>query len=173
MQAHRFTIKYPFKDSPDIDLEAVTNLFHKWIQEDAVDGLLLDVADYKHVPAGPGIMLVGDKVEYNLDFENDEPGFLYIRKRALDVELEDEVKVGLERINKAASLLTDFGLSVDTTQAQITFRDRLRLPNTAEAFTKVVPLVAEAVAQVNGAATVSRVENDARGPLTVQVTGKG
>ncbi len=166
MQAHRFTIKYPFKDSPDIDLNAVTNLFHNWIQQDAVDGLLLDVADYKHVPDGPGIMLVGDKVEYNLDFEKGQPGFMYIRKRALDVALEDELSIGLARLNKAAAQLNAIGLIVDESHIELTFRDRLRLPNTTEAFTQIVPIVADAF----GAGTqIERVQNDERGPLTIQV----
>ncbi len=169
MQAHRFTIKYPFKDSPDIDLTAVTNLFHQWIQQDAVDGLLLDVADYKHVPDGPGIMLVGDKVEYNLDFEKGEPGFMYIRKRALDVDLEDALHVGLTRLNKAAAQLTAIGLTVDNTQVELTFRDRLRVPNTAEAFTQLAPIIAETFGAGN---SIERVENDARGPLTVRVISK-
>ena len=34
-------------------------LFHELIREQALDDLLIDVADYSHVPEGPGLVLVG------------------------------------------------------------------------------------------------------------------
>jgi len=34
-------------------------LFHQLIREQALDDLLIDVADYSHVPEGPGLVLVG------------------------------------------------------------------------------------------------------------------
>jgi hypothetical protein len=41
-------------DAEKIDLEAVIPVFHRWIQEQIFDELLLDVANYSHVPDGPG-----------------------------------------------------------------------------------------------------------------------
>ena len=43
-------------------------LFHGWIQGRGLDGTPIDVADYKHVPDGPGIMLIGHEADRSLDF---------------------------------------------------------------------------------------------------------
>ena len=37
-----------------LDLTPAIDVFHRWIQNDYGDHLLLDVADHRHVPAGPG-----------------------------------------------------------------------------------------------------------------------
>lgn len=47
-------------------LEDAAGVFHRFIQRRLVEGFLLDVADYRHVPNGPGMMLVGVDVDYNL-----------------------------------------------------------------------------------------------------------
>ena len=36
-------------------------------REHAFDELMIDVADYKHVKHGPGVVLVGDANDYYLD----------------------------------------------------------------------------------------------------------
>ena len=44
-------VKFPSAGS--IDLTQAIPVFHRWIQEQALPGLLIDVADYRHVPEGP------------------------------------------------------------------------------------------------------------------------
>ena len=45
-------------------------LFHGWIQEKIIpDHLLIDVADYSHIPDGPGIMLIAHEGHFSLDQE--------------------------------------------------------------------------------------------------------
>ncbi len=43
--------------------------------------MLIDVADYKHVQDGPGILIIGHEGDYALDQENGRSGLLYTRKR--------------------------------------------------------------------------------------------
>ena len=50
-----------------VDLAAAIPVFHRWIQEGACEELLIDVADYRHVPAGPGVVLIGHEANYSLD----------------------------------------------------------------------------------------------------------
>ncbi len=51
---------------PDpIRLDDFIPLFHRWIQEQAIDGhLLIDVHDYSHIQQGPGILLVGARRQF-------------------------------------------------------------------------------------------------------------
>ena len=37
-----------------VDPARFIEIFHGWIKEEAFDELLIDVADYRHVPDGPG-----------------------------------------------------------------------------------------------------------------------
>jgi hypothetical protein len=50
-----------------VQLEPFIGTFHRFIQQGVLDGLLVDVADYSHVPNGPGIVLIGHDVDYGLD----------------------------------------------------------------------------------------------------------
>ena len=53
-------------------------MFHRFIQQGLVEGLILDVADYRHVQQGPGVLLVGHDVDYGLN----KAGLTVTRKRS-------------------------------------------------------------------------------------------
>ncbi|HVS12893.1 MAG TPA: hypothetical protein VMV46_03135 [Thermoanaerobaculia bacterium] len=46
-------------------LEELIPVFHQLIRERALDDLVIDVADYAHVPEGPGVVLVGHDAIYS------------------------------------------------------------------------------------------------------------
>src|SRR5262249_16748844 len=56
-------------------------LFHEWIQQRALPDVLLDVADYTHVPDGPGVILVGYATTFALDRSDGRFGLLAQRRR--------------------------------------------------------------------------------------------
>lgn len=66
-----------------LDLDPVIPVFHGWIQEQSFDELLLDVADYRHVQGGPGILLIGHEADYSLDNTDNRLGIRYNRKAVL------------------------------------------------------------------------------------------
>ena len=51
-----------FAEDPAIELDGAIPVFHRWIQRNVCEELLIDVADYRHVPAGPGVLLVGHDI---------------------------------------------------------------------------------------------------------------
>ena len=63
-------------------------VFHRWITERVLPELLIDVADYSHVPEGPGVLLIGHDAQYGYDQSRGEPGLLYSRRRETSRELE-------------------------------------------------------------------------------------
>jgi hypothetical protein len=67
--------------SARVALERAIPVFHRWIQERALDELMVDVADYSHVPDGPGVVLVCHDAVYGLDSGGGELGLLYSRRR--------------------------------------------------------------------------------------------
>ncbi len=64
-------------------LAGIVPVFHSWIEHRAGDELLLDIADYRHVPEGPGIVLVGLEADYSLDHADGRWGVGYYRKAPL------------------------------------------------------------------------------------------
>ncbi|MCZ2156226.1 MAG: hypothetical protein LC114_20380, partial [Bryobacterales bacterium] len=62
-------------------ITAVIPVFHRWIQQNSLPGLLIDVANYTHVPNGPGVLLIGHEFDISLDQADGELGLLYIRKQ--------------------------------------------------------------------------------------------
>ena len=63
MQAQKLQVK--FFANAEISETALVPVFHDWIRERVVpDELLIDVADYSHVPDGPGVMIIGHHADY-------------------------------------------------------------------------------------------------------------
>jgi len=63
-----------------VQLEHAIPVFHGWIRERSLDELMVDVADYTHVPDGPGVVLVCHDAIYSLDQGGGELGLLYSRR---------------------------------------------------------------------------------------------
>ena len=65
-----------------LEAEALIPVFHRWIKERILPELLIDVANYGHVPEGPGVVLIGHGSDYSMDEGEGRFGFLHNRKRA-------------------------------------------------------------------------------------------
>jgi hypothetical protein len=132
----RMNAKLFVADETAVSLPAIVPVFHRWIQTQAVPGLLIDVADYKHVPNGPGVLIIGHEGDYALDQANGRSGLLYSRKRewpADDFRGGCAWSIGLA-LQGAQLLAGDPALNLDfrTDQLELTFPDRLHAPNTPE-----------------------------------------
>ena len=51
-------------------------VFHRWIQRGGLPEMAIDVADYAHIPAGPGVLLVCQEAAYALDNHDGRLGLL-------------------------------------------------------------------------------------------------
>ena len=117
-------------------LAAVIPVFHRWIQKGSVDGMLIDVADYSHVPEGPGVVLVAHEGNYAIDLGGGRPGVLYYRKQPLAGDLGERLRGVCAMALQAAALLEKEpsldGARVRGDELQIVANDRLLAPNDAE-----------------------------------------
>jgi len=84
IQLQHVNVKLILQHPEEVELEPLIPVFHGWIQEQTAGELLLDIADYRHVPAGPGIVLIGHEGDYSVDNTDGRPGVRYNRKAALD-----------------------------------------------------------------------------------------
>src|ERR1700693_2074086 len=84
MQLKHVNLKLLLQNPEDANLEPLIPVFHSWIENQNGDELLIDVADYTHVPAGPGIVLIGHEGNYSVDNTGDRLGVRYNRKAKLN-----------------------------------------------------------------------------------------
>lgn len=176
MKLHRIQVKSFVRNPSRIDLSALIPVFHKWIQNDALEEMLIDVANYEHVVEGPGILLIAHEADFALDLSRGRPGLLYTRKRDLPANIGDALKMALRRLFNAARLLEEdesLGGSYRfrTDELEIRFPDRLRVPNRAESLALVQDDVLGALEEFYGVTKIdiAWTGDDARLPFSVHV----
>src|SRR5665213_247713 len=84
MQLQHVNVKLLLQNSADAGLEPLIPVFHSWIENQNGDGLLIDVADYSHVPSGPGVVLIGHEGNFSVDNADNRLGVRYNRKAILE-----------------------------------------------------------------------------------------
>lgn len=165
-----------YAENPEvIDLDAFIPLFHSWIQGGGLDGLPIDVADYGHVPEGPGVMLIGHAADRSLDLGEGRPGVLYQRKREGAGSLEERVAQTVAAADRVADDVqaapSANGLRIGRDEILVVVADRLRAPNDEATFAALRPAIAAGVASARPGrqVAVDRVAEDPRGPLRARV----
>jgi len=81
MDTVKYELKFFLDDTSEVELEEFIPVFHDWIQTQQLAELLIDVADYRHVPHGPGVVLVAHDAHYAMDLAEGRLGLLYSRRR--------------------------------------------------------------------------------------------
>jgi hypothetical protein len=84
MRLQHINVKLLVQNGAGVRLEPLIPVFHSWIENQNGDELLIDVADYTHVPAGPGIVLIGHEANYSVDNTANRLGVRYNRKAPVD-----------------------------------------------------------------------------------------
>lgn len=121
----------------NFDLDPVIPIFHSWIQGQVCEELLLDVADYRHVYGGPGIVLIGHEADYSVDNTDNRLGVRYNRKAVgggnNQAKLAQAVRAGLkacQRLQEDSRL--NGKLRFNGQEIEIFVNDRLLAPNREE-----------------------------------------
>lgn len=172
MMLQRVSASVPLAD-PTTDPESFIPIFHDWIQREAVEGLLIDVARYGHVHHGPGVMLVGHEGDYSVDMAGGRPCLRYTLKREAEGSPAELVAVTVRRL---AGACAEAGVVSGSTVAQdelvITVADRLRAPNTDETWVWLADAIATGVGSALGTddVTVTPRQTDAREPASATVS---
>jgi hypothetical protein len=124
-------------------LEVFIPVFHRWIKDGVITGdTLVDVANYAHVPQGPGVVLIGHGADYFMDEGEGRLGLLYNRKRAEPPPGERLADAFRNTVKAALLLEADpalAGLKLRTDEWLFRINDRLAAPSTDETFAAVRP----------------------------------
>ena len=137
MDLQKFGIKLYLNTNVSYKITDFIPIFHNWIQEKLVsDHLLIDVADYSHIPDGPGVMLIAHEGHFSLDQENHKPGIMYMRKTDIDGSFKERFKKVFSSVVQAANLLCENNINKEINFTTNLFRfianDRRLADNTKE-----------------------------------------
>src|SRR5262249_12055258 len=142
MELQKINVKILAEAPNNVPLTDFIDIFHGWIQ--ATDGVYHDVADYSHMQAGPGIVLVADDANVSIDATDN-------RRRLLDRQKSKLSGSNLENVTTALRLALENcyrleeepalrgKLKFSGNQVEILVNDRLLAPNTSDAFEKIRP----------------------------------
>ena len=134
MELQHVNVKLFLQDTAGLDLEPLIPIFHSWIQDKVFDERLLDIADYRHVPDGPGIILIGLEGDYAVDNADGRLGVRYNRKAGLSGSNADRLKQAAGAALSACQRLEaepSLGgkLRFDGQDVEVFINDRLLAPN--------------------------------------------
>jgi hypothetical protein len=136
MEMQHVNVKLFLKDAEGANLEPLIPVFHSWIENQNGDELLIDVADYTHVPAGPGVVLIGHEGNYSVDNTGNRLGVRYNRKASIGGSNEDRLAqaaraalTACQRLEAESRLGGKFRFNGQ--DLEIFINDRLVAPNDA------------------------------------------
>jgi hypothetical protein len=134
MDLQHVNVKLLLQHPGEVDLEPLIPIFHGWIQNQVWEEMLLDVADYRHVDAGPGVIVIGHQADYSVDNTDNRLGVRYNRKTALDGTNQDRLAQATRSALKACQRLEsepslDGKVRFNGQEIEVFINDRLVAPN--------------------------------------------
>src|SRR5579872_4533839 len=173
MELNHVNVKLLVKNPESVNLEPVVPVFHNWIQGQVYSGQLLDVADYRHVPDGPGVVLIGLEGDYSLDNLDGRLGVRYNRKAATNGSIQDRLKQAAHAALSACQRLEGEGalagkLHFNGQDVEVFINDRLLAPNNEKTRAALKPEIESFANKLFGAGKYSLTYNtDPRRLFTV------
>ncbi|MCY4078381.1 MAG: hypothetical protein OXH04_23445 [Acidobacteria bacterium] len=136
----RFAVKLYLDPRSTLAPRGCIEIFHRWIQERAVPGLLIDVADYTHLTGGPRVVLVAHEGHYALDDADGRMGLVYTRRQPLEGTLPERLAAAAgillaaaERLERDTADLAGGGALFLGSEIAVAANDRLAAPRLADA----------------------------------------
>ncbi len=144
MDLQHINVKIYVDDELTVDPARFIEVFHRWIRERTLEELLIDVADYRHVPDGPGVLLIGHEADYSMDNRSGRYGLRYNRKAPLEGSNQDRFLQAMRSAAHACRLLeaefkTEGPLKFSRQHFELFINDRALAPNTPETYTACWP----------------------------------
>jgi len=173
MELQKLNVKFFVEQPNAIALTDFIEIFHSWIQ--ATDGVYHDVADYSHMQAGPGIVLVANDANVSIDESGNRRGLLFSQKAPLAGSNQDKLRhVFRSAMEYCRKLQTEPALRgklrFSVNEALVSLNDRLLGEDSPAAFEALKSDV-EAVAKelFPGATVTGNRDADARRRLSLHI----
>ncbi len=176
MDLQQINVKVFTTEDSDINYTNFIKVFNRWMEEADSDDYL-NYADYSHVDAGPGVLLILKQANYSIDNAYHEYGFLYNRKHAVDGDNAGKIRQALtEVLSKCEQLEASAELedAVHFSGADLLFmiNNRHIAPNTVETAEAVQAELTPVLQQMYGDDdfTIERTSEDTRERFALRIS---
>lgn len=177
MELQHVNLKIYAQNSEPPAFEEFIPVFHSWIQDKICEELLIDVADYGHVPAGPGVMLIAHEANYSVEYGTEERfGVLYNTKELREGSNRDAINHALRQTLKAALRLEEDErlkgrLKFSGQEVRLTVNRRSVTPNEQTTLTALQPDIESIFNKLysDSTYTLKRISTDPRQRFTVHI----
>ena len=136
MDLQKLAVKIFVEQPNTIPLTDFIDVFHRWIQR--TDGAYHDVADYSHMHAGPGIVLIANDANVSMDESGNRRGLLFSQKGPLAGSNREKLRHVLRGViancrKLEAERSFDGKLRFDRSEFEISVNDRAVAVNSGAA----------------------------------------
>jgi len=148
----KLMVSLRFPAGGDSLVSKVIATFHQWIASNALGEILVDVADYSHVPNGPGVVLIGCDYNYAVTQRGQqlELGCFCKRTAPGDNPLLNTLRRLLEARRLLQGSLGECDVQVQPASVEVTIFDRKLTDHYPFRTAEFAWLVAEHLASVTG-----------------------
>ncbi len=176
MDLQQINIKVFATEDSIINHTNFIKVFNRWIEEaDSED--YLNYADYSHVDAGPGVLLILKQANYSIDNAFHQQGFLYNRKHDVDGDNTDKIRQALTEVLSKCELLEaseEMENAIRFNGADLLFmiNNRNLAPNTTETAEAIQADLEPVLKQMYGDSdfTIERTSEDIRERFAVRIS---
>lgn len=176
MDLQQINIKVFATEDSTVNYTNFISVFNRWIAEaDSED--YLNYADYSHVEAGPGVLLILKQANYSIDNAYDQPGLLYNRKHNVAGGNAEKIRQALtETLSKCelleASEELENAIHFNGSDILFMINNRHIAPNTAETAEKIQADLEPVLKQMYGSDdfTIERTSEDTRERFALRVS---
>lgn len=137
MNTHKISVKFYIEKGHDIAPETWFRTFNTWISAHEGPDVLIDVADYSHVPNGPVTLLVGHQYDISIDDADGQRGLLYNRKQPTGGDFAQHLAAVIRYAGETCHRIESdpvFGdqVAFKGGELRLVLNDRLNAPNAEE-----------------------------------------
>ena len=150
----RIQVKILSNAAVDISLDPFLEIFNRWRKEKHPLEWV-DLADYAHVPKGPGIVLIGNRGNLSFDLGDPAPWILYAAKKGLTgthrERLQSAFLTGMD-LSSRLSMENNFPREVrlQTSALELRFNDRLATANSEATDIEIRPAIVDTLNALMG-----------------------
>lgn len=180
MDLQQINIKVYTTEDSTINYTNFIKVFNRWMEEaDSDSEDYLNYADYSHVDAGPGVLLILKQANYSIDNAYNEPGFLYNRKHDVEGKNAEKIQNALaETLSKCelleASEELENAIHFNGSDILFMINNRNLAPNTADTAASIQSDLEPVLQKMYGDDdfTIERTSEDSRERFAVRISAK-
>ncbi len=176
MDLQQINIKVFVTEDSTVNYTNFIKVFNRWMEEADSDDYL-NYADYSHVDAGPGVLLILKQANYSIDNAFHEPGFLYNRKHEVDGENAEKIRQAFTEVLSKCELLEasaelENAIQFNVSDILFMINNRNLAPNTADTAAAIQADLEPMLQQMygNDGFKIERTSEDARERFAVRIS---